>query len=288
LALNHGALEGASGEIRVVYFTGGQMQEKFWGFLDSLSKQASLSMLVLSIILVIVSVADSIPILDISFPWWGKIILLLLALPMFWFSMRAIERNESSKLSNQRIEKEKRDAEELRDRFKQKAEDLEADLKTVREIISDKDDAISREIWDVIFPRIGKQLAKEELSFREIKRASEWVDQRAGTWSSNIQRTDIQDINLSDDQLNILRDEIVQYVRLLSGNVLSGSFRSPGNKEFNIPQTLKSSLIYRKAMMHIRQQMEQELENSETEKLMGGEIVCQELRKYMNVLIDDI
>jgi len=41
-------------------------------------------------------------------------------------------------------------------------------------------------------------------------------------------------------------------------------------------------------MMHIRQQMEQELENSETEKLMGGEIVCQELRKYMNVLIDDI
>lgn len=268
------------------------MGEKFWGFLDNLSKEARLFILFLSIVLAIISLADSIPILGISFPLPGKVILLLLALLMFGFSMRSVERSESSKLSNEReinsLKEQIRKAEELKENHENEIKDLEADLKAVHEIIINKNDQVSHEIANILVPRLKKQIEKEELSPRKLERAHEWVRQQAKVWSSKIQRADIQDGNLSDEQLRILRDEIIQYIYLFGGNLLAGLSRSPRNKKFNIPQTLGSSLIYRQAMMCVQRQMEEELENLETKKLIGGHRVGQELRKYMSILIDDI
>lgn len=255
--------------------------EKFWEFLSNLSKETRLFILSLSVCLAVISLADPIPGLQIK-TLEGRVLLFLIALFLIGFSVWAIAQNEksqhSSHASGQEVKQEQARGDDLKKELDKRVEEL----RTIEAIVSGKDDPVSLEISRVL-ARVSQLLVEEQVNTEDLKTAAGWIDRQADAWASAIQQSDIPG-GLSSKEIKILREEIRQHIHLLSKNLVGGVFGSP--KKHNIPQTLGSSFIYKDALITVRRRMVKELEDPKMREILGIR-GCQEVRTYMDALIED-
>lgn len=135
---------------------------------------------------------------------------------------------------------------------------------------------------------IKEELKKTEASFEETLRkfeqamkngfaASVWLKARTKELVSSLDSSDYPEI----ENIEVFRDELVQYLEFLSNNLLRGIFGSPSKLGLNLH--LKYPDTYIRALTAIQNQNE-----LTEEKLDLDMAVREQLSRYMNQLILDI
>lgn len=152
----------------------------------------------------------------------------------------------------------------------EKLDELDRVIASIRHQVEGGNDATSKSLSKSL-AEIGGLLEKHQNREKYVKSVIAWIERHQDDWMRNIKREDYrQDFKNHRSAFRQFKIDILSLIdKVLKDSVRTGAFVTPKVVNIN-PENLENPTQYKKALIQIRRQMENDLDSTDIE-LLGSE-----------------